>query len=596
MGMYNVSENYKTQIKKGTRNKSECRVNLGVVNVTAKDASSFLTNSELHLSELDNIKENIESSFRYATLEHNVFVLDGNRVLPPTPLEPIAHHQGYISEILSDINTEFPSGSEPYIRIDFTEPLDFVGLSFTFDTIDYNFPTDMDINTYLSGTPIQSLNIQPRESQYVLETPLEFCDRIDLIFNKTSLPYRRARLESLGFGVIKRFDGNNLIKSVWENEIDLLSSKLPKEMFSFTAYDINKEYVPENAQGIWKYVEEQQPVSFDYGYTLDDGSVEWVKGGNYLTSGEIKSDSQNNLSVVTFNTTSEISQSTGTAYKGVYRSTPITLYQMLINVLDHAGIVNYEIDTDLQDITTTLPLPPVPFREGVQIIANAGRAVVYTDRTGKLIVRRIDGLLTDFKLGKSDIKTNPIMDKVPMLSKVETYYSTLQIDSDKVDLVKKENITYSVPTEIRLTYDEATELQVTTSGLTVHGTPELYAHSCVVVVSGTGTIIIKGKKLNRAKVRLILEVNDKGYICPIENPMIDNHDDALLYAEWVRDILELRNIYSVDNKGFPELDVLDKILVDTLFNEDLEARVFYNKIEYNGAISGTTKYISLGVS
>ena len=591
--MQTVSNDYKEQMNRRVRNASLMRVYLGVVNVQAADNATPISTDELHYSNVGGIATNQQVLATYATFEHNRMVLDGSQILPPTPAEPTVYYQGYISESISGLDRRFVT--PPIVRIDLAMPLGFIGLTFNFITHCYCYPTEMDIVVYLGGSVVDTITIYPDNAQYTMEQPIPECDRIDLIFRETCFPYFRVRLEQIMFGVTKTFDANNLTTTSWERDVDLLSAKLPKEMFSFTALDIDKDYNPENAEGIWEYVEEGMPVLFEYGYTLDDGSVEWVLGGNYRTSGEITSISEGYISKVTFNSTSELTQLTGTAYKGVYRDVPITLYQLAINVLDHAGIANYEVDEALQDIDVHLPMPAIPFKEALQLIANAGRAVLYTDRTGKIIIRRIDGVLQDFKLAHADIYKMPNIDKKPLLKSVETYYYGLQIDGSNVDLVSKTGLSYATPTEIRLIYEEATNLQVTTTGLTVHGTPELYATNCIVVVSGTGTITIKGKRLNRSKIRVIHDVNNQGYVCPIENELLDNYDDAMAYAEWVADILELRNHYTVDNRGYPELDVLDEVLVDTLFSEDLEARIFYNKIEYNGAISGTTKYVSLGV-
>lgn len=593
MAMYNVSADYKTQIKKPVRNPSILRVNLGVVDLNVREITELSTNSELHISELDKITQSATSPVSYATLEHNKFNLSGTQVLPPTPSELINYYQGYISGYMSNSERRFTTN--PYIRLDFEEPTNFLGLSFNFDILDGNYPTEIDIITYLGGVTIDSVTIYPTNPQAALEQTLADCDRMDLIIKETSLPYRRVRIQSIDFGITKVFDTNTLISASWERDIDLLSTKLPKEHFEFKAYDLNREYNPENAQGIWEKIERRQPVEFEYGYKLDDGSIEWVKGGNYLTTGEIKSESKSHISTVSFKASSELTQETGIAYKGIYRPNRITMYQLAINVLDHAGITNYEIDEALQDTTTSLPLPAVPFKEALQIIANAARGVLYTDRSGKFIMRRVDEALQDFHMGINEIKNIPTIDKLPMLADVETYYNSLQIDTEVSELVKKEDIDYLEPTELSLTYPEATDISVITDGLTVHGTPELYATSCVVVISGSGVITIKGKKLNRTKVRVIHNVNDKGYLCPVENPLIDNYTDAKLYAEWVADILTLRNNYSVENRGFPEMDVLDKILVDTLFSDNLEVLVTNSKITYNGALSGSTKYIALGV-
>lgn len=600
--MYSVSTDYKEQINKPLRNPSYIRVFLGIVNPDAVGSDTFSDNGHLHYSESQKIDLNLDVEKRYAVMEHNKFVLDGSLILPPTPEEENLYYQGFVADRISKLDRTFDVN--PVLTIDFSQDLDFIGLTFSFDRLQHTYPTEMEIISYLDGVQVGAYTVYPNASQFVAENRIQasgLCDQIKLVFKKTSLPYRRIIIEQILFGITKEFLDNTVISASWEREIDLMSAKLPRNTFKFTALDLNKDYNPENADGIWKYMEARQPTTFEYGYELDDGTIEWITGGHLYTDGDIKSESEGSISKISFSLSSMLTQLTDTAYKGTYRTTPISMYQLALNVLQHAntpaiwdGTLGYYVDPSIADVTTRLPLPPVSFKEALQLIANASRAVLYTDRDGRINIRRLNGNILDFKLDFSNIKQAPSVEKIPMLATVETYYGVPQIDSSHSDIVS-EAVSYVEPTQIRLTYPPATELTFKSTGVTVHGTPELYAESCIATVSGIGTVGVNGKKLNVSKTRVIHTVNSVGYNCPIENPLIDNYTDALAYAQWIASILTRRNLYTVNDRGYPELDILDKILADTLFSTNLEATVTYSKIDYNGALSGTTKYLTLEV-
>ena len=78
----------------------------------------------------------------------------------------------------------------------------------------------------------------------------------------------------------------------------------------------------------------------------------------------------------------------------------------------------------------------------------------------------------------------------------------------------------------------------------------------------------------------------------LENILINSIADATEYAKWIGDVLIKRNEYTCSDRGFPELDLCDVILSDTLFTTGIESTIIANKLKYNGTLSATTTYIS----
>jgi hypothetical protein len=598
--MYNVSEAYKEQINKRLRNLSYMRVYLGVIE---PDASVFNTMSDNGHSYLSNLQETDAGRVvnkRYLTMEHNKCILDGKGILPPELADPVLEYQGFVSNAISGSDGVF--SVPPTITINFSQPFAFVGLTFRFDRIHGTYPTELQITAFNGAAQIYDNTVNPTSYEYWLESDIpdvgQFCTSLVIKFKKTFPRKRRAVLEYIMFGIVKTFTDDTLIKSTWNRNTDLLSTKIPTNSFEFTIMDVAKDYNPDNAQGFWQYIEQRQPVSFEYGYELDDGSTEWISGGHLLTSGEISTDSTSVISKTTFKATSVLNQLTNKYYKGIYSAVPVSLYDLAVDVLEfaqlpllHDGSTPYSVDTALQSISTTVPIPELQINEALQLVSNAGRCILGVDRDGRVVIERMVEIESDFSLGFEQIDRPPSLSKLPSLLTVSSYYTVLEVDNVE-SMLTSNAVSFVVATECRLTYEPSTAQRITVDGtLAIVGTPIYYATSALVTLSGTGTVAVPGKLLKTTKVSVTNVAGETGYDCPIENKLLNSKADATDYVAWIASILTRRNLYTAANRGYPELDVLDLISVDTLFTKDANATVSASTIEYNGALSGSTSYI-----
>lgn len=98
-------------------------------------------------------------------------------------------------------------------------------------------------------------------------------DKVQIEFLET-LPHWRPRVENVVYGIKMRFTDKDLISVKQKHDVDPLSRRLPKETFSFTIHDYDMRYDPDNPRGIYAYIDTRSPISIQYGYDLDDGTVE----------------------------------------------------------------------------------------------------------------------------------------------------------------------------------------------------------------------------------------------------------------------------------------------------------------------------------
>ena len=78
-----------------------------------------------------------------------------------------------------------------------------------------------------------------------------------------------------------------------------------------------------------------------------------------------------------------------TYYRGRLHSEGISLYELADDVFQDAGVDRreYSIDPYLRDVKIQNPIPAVAHKEALQLIANAGRCIIYQDREGKIFIK-----------------------------------------------------------------------------------------------------------------------------------------------------------------------------------------------------------------
>lgn len=603
--MYPVSTDYKTDINKTLRNLSYIKVTIDMVDHDVVSTNTTTDNGHVSFSDVAGTDIGDSPTKTYSTMEHNRLVLNGQQVLPPEVGATIDYYQGFVSNDISDSNGAFLTN--PKITTVFADYVSFIGMAFKFDDIMNCYPTELDIICYDGDTVVETTTHTPTLTTFI--TPLgvpssTVCNKIEVVFKGTSIPKRKVRVGYMVFGIIKEWTDSTINKAVLKRNVDLLSTKMPINSFEFTAIDMNPttklpEYDLDNPTGFWQYIEQKQAVKVIYGYELDNGGIEWMTGANLYTTGEIKSNSSGGISTITFYANAILNQLTNIYYKGKYNVVPVTLYSLAQEVLTDANIPNladgstpYFIDTALQSISTSCPLPKLPINQVLQLIANAGRCVIYVDRNGVLTIKRFADILQDFELNFSNMTSVPKITKNPPLYTVTTNYNTVAPETAESSLAKV-SLSYGTNTQCVITYDDAVADRYTVTGtLSVVGSPEYYATCCVITVTGIGDLEIFGHKLTQTKTTVIHTEGVEGYDCPIENMLINTLTDAQNYSSWVADILKLRNSYSVEERGYPEIDMLDVVTTQSLFTEALEVIITGNNLTYNGALSAQTSFIA----
>ena len=136
------------------------------------------------------------------------------------------------SNDLSGDNCTFEN--HPMIEIDFDEQYSSVGLTLVFDTETGEYCTSVNIKWYQGQTLKANKDFTPDATTYFFQQQVESYDRIVITLNATSLPYRRAKINQIIFGIYRYFGMSEMRSASIVNEMSLLGTELPISTMKFT--------------------------------------------------------------------------------------------------------------------------------------------------------------------------------------------------------------------------------------------------------------------------------------------------------------------------------------------------------------------------
>lgn len=590
-----ASKNMIEQLKKPKRNLGFLKVKFNIVDPeTNPDLSS---NSEEIFSDLDNIKETtIPQTKNYATLEKNFWLLnDSQPIYGSEELE-----QTYVSSYMSDKNCLF--SDKACITLTSSVYLTTLGLTMVFDSIDKNYAKKLKVKAYRDSTMIMdkdyTLSSYSDRLIFADNEELVRWNKIEIYFIESSLPYRRIRVNQLLFGIMETYTDENLISAESKEKTTMINSELPTRTFKFTIDNMNKLFNPDNPQGWYRYILQQQPISYEWGYQLDDGTIEWILGGKMLLTGSVEVGENQ----VSFSTTSLINYLTKVYKKGVYNSSGRSLYDLAVDVLEDSNIDSsqYNLWSGLKSIKTDAPLPKLEARQLLQIIATTGNCILFTNRENVINIQPFNYVLNPDGMSYDFITSNPVVKVQSELHNTIIYINHYSKEDNVSELFKNESLEITGTKTIEIEYDLATDISATITGGTIVNA-NYYGRYAILKITNTGedTISLKvsGKKINNSQTIDSKQFNDDGENIEYKNDlitqMVENSKETKL-KDFIGNWYNNRNIYSFENRGDIVKDTREIIPIETDFSNSLIGYLVENNIKYDGAWSGNSVVVKVG--
>ena len=527
--MQTVSDNWKNIHKRTLLNESFVEVSLNIADPYALADASAQDNGAIYISNSTQLTDGVDNSpTPYCTLEQNLWCLDGNRKAIP---ESANGDNCYVSDVLSDDTCIF-SSKLPIITISFSKVFDKLipGMTITWSSTYGEFADTFSVIAYNGDTIVTEKEVVGNRSvkSLVLMEIIGY-DRIVIVIKKWCLPNHRARVEEILVGLNKVYGRGQLFNYSHKQTVDPISTSLPKVEIDFSIDNVDGEYNPYNTNGLAKYLMERQEIKSRYGLKMDDGSIEWIKGGTfYLSEWYAK---QNGITA-DFKARDLLEFMSGIYYDTITQITNRSLYDLAVSVLQSAdlplnsdGTIKWVVDESLKLIYTSAPLPEDTLANCLQLIANAGECVIYQDRTGTL---RIEPLKYD-----------------------ETDYAV-----NKFNSYSKSEITLSKPLK-----------QVNV---------KVYSYS------------IGDKGIESAFTEATTSVGAMGETITIDNPLVTDSARASSLGSWLATHLGHRMTLDSSWRADVRLDPLDIVTNENDYNTN-KVRMTEIEFKYSGAFRGTGK-------
>lgn len=362
------------------------------------------TNGEEVFSQAQTVvEEAIKEPLKYASLEANLWTLDGSLTLLPDSA-PYGRN-GYIGTWLSGDDGTF--NPVPTITIQYSkvfEPL-VPGITVTWAGAYDEYADTFSVTVYRGTTEVTSKMVTGNHDvvSIVALDNFENYDKIVIKVLKWCLPHRRARISDIVVGYDTTYTKSDIMSFSHTMSVDPLSAELPLSEISFSISNVDGRYNPDNPKGVEMYLMERQKINVRYGYKLGN-NVEWIPGGVFFLS---EWDMPQNGIQAGFTARDSI-ELMSDIYAG-----PVTgsLYDVVLAGLEQAdlplmkdGSHPWSVDSSLQSITLPADIEldkDTTIAMVLQYAANAGCCVLYQDRSGVMQIKPlVAGGVLDYRIDR----------------------------------------------------------------------------------------------------------------------------------------------------------------------------------------------------
>jgi hypothetical protein len=363
-----ASNEYKDMMRRKWRNPlSYLRVTIGLINQQAQ-ASAYIPERDVYTYYSDLVKpmDNYKVQELYATCDQDYTTVDGSMYFLPKDAADVVLNQGIVTD-----------GLKGEIEIRFPVQYDIKGLTVEFGKA---YPVEF---TIISDN--RTLNVTNNaDGHYVTEEIFEGATFLRFVPAAMVNGQSRFRINQITMGIGVYFDSKKILSATKKEHISPISEELPTIDFDVTVDNKDRAYDVENEESTVNFLEIGQQVEVLYGQAMDDGTIEWIPG----TSLALKSWSADDTEM-DFQASDCFDGMDGTYYRGQYHPNGMSLYDIAVDVLSDAQVDyrNYWIDPYLKDVLVVNPMPVVTHKEALQLIANAGRCILYQNRAGRIILK-----------------------------------------------------------------------------------------------------------------------------------------------------------------------------------------------------------------
>lgn len=367
--MQNVSKEYKQSMSSYIRNRGYIKATIGVINSEAQRNIELDQRTEItYFSDIKKPFDSYVVEKPYATAEQDFSKVDGSMYFLPKESSGLScYNQGIVTkDILGSV----------YISFNGVSGLDIKGLTIDFGDcfpVDFTIENDTVTKKYTGNTKRKFI------TEDVFDGTSYFIIRPQKMINGQG----RLRIYQFFCGIVNSFNNNETIDYSIKEHVSPITETIPSVDMSLTVDNRNSYYSPDNPESTLAYFEIGQEIKVSFGYDVSGNrNIEWLPEQTAYLKTWTANDKE-----AKFTATDRFDYMTEKYYKGMYRESGISLYDLAIDVLNDAGITDerqFFVDPYLKKIKVKNPLPVKKHSEELQIIANAGRCILFEDRNKRI--------------------------------------------------------------------------------------------------------------------------------------------------------------------------------------------------------------------
>lgn len=372
--MIKVSDEYKVAMSNYLRENAYTIVTIGVVESGTQEAVTTDGEVDDEYTWWSNLTAPLghsvaDQKIDYATYEQDFVLCDGSMKFLPDESD-FETTDGYCiisSEIMGSIKFVFDGTFDiKGLNIDFT---DYYPTEFTVETDELTTTFTNDSRVFNTSEVIGD------GTSYMIITPTSMVGG-----------EQRLRIASITMGAGLILTNTEISSASIVKDCSAISEELSSTTLTVDVIDYDDNYNYDNPDSFINYLQSGQNVNIKMGQTLDDNTVEYVEVANLWLSGWSsaygKMTFTANDKLAFWNETTYSTDTSGTIHTR-------TIYDDCIDILTDMELDSseYVVDEYLQNITIINPLPEASHSELLQMLANAGRSILYQDNLGRIVIK-----------------------------------------------------------------------------------------------------------------------------------------------------------------------------------------------------------------
>lgn len=543
-----------------------------IYRIYSMGADGASVNKSHPLTDISRIFNRTAATKGLATVETRYWKADGELYLPSR----IVEENPDIPWMSEDAN--FSAADPIELVITYEHPVQVNTINFTWDTVTHSWPADATLEGRDSyGNTVFTRNINARGVTTSFADIVATIKTIHLCIRKWSRDGWRARIGQYEALMVY---GNNNIPS-----------------------EVNNLFDPTLTTGYSKYLAQRQKVRVQYGLdTYQDGTLWLPEQIRYLDSWNIPTDAIQ----VDFQASTSLSFLTQTYQRGLYSAIGASFKTLALDILQNSNIIRdgadlepWSLDTVLEDLYTTAPLPELPENALLQLIAGATGCILGTNPTNGRV--EITSAIPDaaYIIDASTQQQVPSVSLDAPLRSIAVKLYNYTVAKDASELFNG-TVVLRGTQKITVSYTDdscATNCTAEVTGATVLSR-SFYGHAAVFELRAPDAdtevgIVITGYTVQSSSVQVTTFLDAEvasGREIVVDNELITNMDTLNVVAAKAYEFYRRRSSVATSYLGYPDLKAGDRsALYSQYMNEN--GYITEHTFNYNGAFSGTVKML-----